>query len=135
MFLAGRLARLGEGGPWVYHLMPQVFASIAYVLRHNHAFLLNENLPFQRVIKQIKALQRMPTTELNVSHLNFYLSKAAKMKFRCTQSYPIPTTLRRELTLLRAWLASDSGIVWTTPLALIIKRLLYAKGCWDACLY
>ena len=133
--LAGRLARLGEGAPWVYHLMPQVFASIAYVLRQNNGFLLNENLPFQRVIKQIKALQRRPTTEVDVHHLNFYLSKAAKMKFRCTQSYPIPTTLRRELTLLRAWLASDSGIVWTTPLALIIKRMPYAQAWGDACLY
>ena len=55
--LAGRLARLGEGAPWVFHLMPQVFASIAYVLRQNHTFLLNENLPFQRMIKQIKTLQ------------------------------------------------------------------------------
>ena len=58
--------------------MPQVFASIAYVLQQNHTFLLNKNLPFQRMIKQIKTLQRMPTTELDVSHLNFYLSKLAK---------------------------------------------------------
>ena len=45
--LAGKLARLGEGAPWVYHLMPQIFSSIAYTLRRNHAFLLRESTSFQ----------------------------------------------------------------------------------------
>ena len=133
--LAGKLARLGEGAPWVFHLMPQVFASIAYVLRQNHDFLLDENGSFQRMIKQIKALRRTPTTAQDVGHLNFFLSKAAKKKFKCSRVYPIPATLRRELNLLRAWLADDSGIVWEIPLALIIKRMPSAKSWGDACLY
>ena len=133
--LAGKLARLGEGAPWVYHLMPQIFSSIAYTLRRNHAFLLRESTSFQRMIKQIKSLKSQPTTELDVAHLNFFLSKSAKKKFNCTSRYFIPPTLRRELDLVRAWLADDSGITWSTPLAHVIRRVPYATSWGDACLY
>ena len=133
--LAGKLARLGEGAPWVFHLMQQVFASIAYALRQNHLFLKNESASFQQMIKQIKALKKLPTTDQDVSHLNFFLSKSAKKKFKCAQSFFIPKTLRRELELLRAWLSDESGITWSTPLAHLIKRMPYALAWGDACLY
>ena len=98
--LAGKLARLGEGAPWVYHLMPQVFASIAYVLRQNTIFLKNENAPFQQMIKQIKMLKVLPTTTQDVRHLNFFLRKSAKQKFACPKEFYIPKTLRNELELI-----------------------------------
>ena len=51
--LTGKLARLGEAAPWVFHLMTHIYASIAYPLRKNHASLLKSDKSFQ--IQSIKS--------------------------------------------------------------------------------
>ena len=48
--LAGKLARLGEAAPWIYHLMWHIYASIAFTLHPNKTFLLNENTPFHTLV-------------------------------------------------------------------------------------
>ncbi|KAL7526106.1 hypothetical protein ACHAXR_001323, partial [Thalassiosira sp. AJA248-18] len=52
--LAGKLARLAEGAPWVFHLMSHIYSSIAHALRANEKFLLGENAQFKKLITSIK---------------------------------------------------------------------------------
>ena len=64
------------------------------------------------LIKRIKALRILPPVEQDVSHLNFYIRKAAKKKFNSSERYPTNVTLSAEIKLLRQWLASDLGVRW-----------------------
>ena len=52
--LAGKLARLGEGAPWVYHLMTHIYSSIAYALRE-HESLLGESSSFIKLVNKLKS--------------------------------------------------------------------------------
>ena len=133
--LAGRLARLGEGAPWVYHLMPQIYASIAHALRSHESFLLAESPTFINLIKRIKALRRELRVEDDVKQINFYIKNAARRKFRSKFTYPINKTLAEELALLRSWLAPDSGVTWTCPIGHLIPRTPFAIAAGDACCY
>ena len=78
MTLAGKLARLVEAAPWVYHLMPHIYASIAFALCANETFLLNENAPFRALVNTIKSLRLFPKGKQDVEHLNFYVKKAVE---------------------------------------------------------
>ena len=69
--LTGKLARLGEAAAWVYHLMPQIYASISFALHANEMFLLNKNVQFWSLINKIKSLCLLPKVEQDVEHLNF----------------------------------------------------------------
>ena len=61
--LTGKLARLGEAAAWVYHLMPQIYVSIALALCANKTFLLDENAQFWSLINKIKLLRLLPKVE------------------------------------------------------------------------
>jgi hypothetical protein len=50
--LAGKLGRLGEGVSWIFHLMSQMYTSIASALRSNKLFLTNTSAQFRALIKR-----------------------------------------------------------------------------------
>ena len=133
--LAGKLARLAEVAPWVFHLMPHIYSSIAYALRIHETFLLGECSTFKALINKIKSLRLFPTEHDDVEHLNFYIQKAAKRKFRSSLSYDTNPSLLEEIGLLTAWLQPDSGVLWQSPLALVIKRTAYAVAAGDSCCF
>ena len=58
----GKLARLSEAAPWVFHLMNHIYASIANNLRSNYASLLKEDKSFQNNINGIKKFRLLPIT-------------------------------------------------------------------------
>ena len=132
--LSGKLARLGEGAPWVFHLMTHIFASVAYALRQNGVFLQNESRSFCKIINEIKMLRRLPTVDLDVQHMNFFIRKVAKAKFKCATHYLIPPSLWHEIDLLVRWLDPSSGIRWYSPIAHLIRRMPYATSAGDASL-
>lgn len=101
--LAGKLARLGEAAPWVYHLMTHIYPSIAYALRVNEKMLLTSDESFVSLIKKIKSYREKE--EVDVKYLNFFLSKAAKKKMTSTRHHEAVKSLVIEIELLRAWLA------------------------------
>jgi hypothetical protein len=133
--LAGKLARLGEGAPWVYHLMTHIYASIAHALRMNEKFLLSEDAPYKLLIRSIRDLRVLPRVQQDIQHMNFFIKKAAKRKFKSTMKFSANFSLREEIDLLRAWLSPLSGISWSSPIAHLIKRDPYATSAGDACLY
>ncbi|KAL7529165.1 hypothetical protein ACHAXR_005018 [Thalassiosira sp. AJA248-18] len=135
--LAGKLARLAEGAPWVFHLMSHIYSSIAHALRANEKFLLGENAQFKKLITSIKELRKLPRIEQEVNHMNFYIRKAAKQKFKSSIKYTVNKTLTEEIELLRAWLAPTSGISWAAAIGHVIKRTPFATSPapGDACCY
>lgn len=135
VILAGKLARLAEAASWVFHLMPHIYSSIAYALRSHETFLLGECNTFIDLIKKIKNLRFFPSENDDVDHLNFYIRKAAKRKFRSSLQYEVNKTLMDELNILRAWLHPASGVLWQSPLAFIIKKTAYATSAGDSCCF
>ena len=132
MTLAGKLARLGEAAPWIYHLMSHIYASIAFALRYNETFLMNENGAFRSLIGKIKALRLMPKVKQDLEHMNFYVKKAARRKFKSSLRFDMNATLREEIEILRSWLNPDSGINWESPMGHLFHRTPFAKSVGDS---
>lgn len=133
--LAGKLARLGEAAPWVFHLMTFIYSSITNALRCNEKFLLKKDFRYQSFISSIKQLRRQPRAEENVKHLNFLIGKAARMKFKSSTRFNSNRSLNEEIELLRSWLDPASNISWDSPIHHIIKRSPFAVAAGDSCLF
>ena len=115
--------------------MTHIYASIAYVLRENEGFLLNENASFRHLVKRIRDLRLLPKPEQDVNHINFYIQKAAKRKFKSRHKFRVPPTLAEELEIFRAWLHPDSEIEWACPMGHLFPRTPLGKTRGDACLH
>ena len=131
--LAGKLGRLGEGVSWIFHLMSQIYTSIASALRSNKLFLTNTSAQFRAMIKTINKKQ-IPDTEEDVRILNFAVKNVASNVHRCKQKFFMNATLKEEIKFLTAAL-SDQSIRWETPIGHIIERVPSSEAAADACLY
>jgi hypothetical protein len=52
--LVGKLARLGEGAPWIFKLMSHLYTSLAFSLKNNVELLKKSSSGFRSLVKQIK---------------------------------------------------------------------------------
>jgi hypothetical protein len=52
--LTGKLARLAEGAPWVFHLMSHMYTTIAKAIANNKALLSESSTEFQQLIQNIR---------------------------------------------------------------------------------
>ena len=131
--LAGKLGRLGEGARWIFHLMSQIYSSIACALRSNQQYLANTSKSFKAMIRLVKN-KKLSTLEEDVRELNYAARELATSVHRCKERYFINKTLKQEIQLLREVLA-DTSIPLETPIAHCIKRAPSASAWGDACLY
>jgi hypothetical protein len=51
--LVGKLARLGEGAPWIFKLMSHLYTSLAFALKSNTKLLAKSLSGFRDLVKQI----------------------------------------------------------------------------------
>ncbi len=51
--LVGKLARLGEGAPWVVKLMSHLYTSLVFALKSNTELLEKSSSGFRDLVKQI----------------------------------------------------------------------------------
>ena len=51
--LVGKLARLGEGAPWIFKLMSHLYTSLAFALKSNAELLEKSSSGFRDLVKQI----------------------------------------------------------------------------------
>jgi hypothetical protein len=49
--LVGKLARLGEGAPWIFKLMLHLYTSLAYALKSNTKLLEKSSSGFKDLVK------------------------------------------------------------------------------------
>jgi hypothetical protein len=124
--LVGKLARLGEGAPWIYKLMSHLYTSLAFALKSNAELLekSSSSSGFRKFINQI-ALKNFSVSGKqsdNQRHVISAMKKAAKMINKHGHLYLVNCTMRDKLTFLSQALSPDSGIKFETPIAHLIPR-------------
>jgi hypothetical protein len=77
--LVGKLARLGEGAPWIYKLTSHLYTSLAFALKSNAELLEKSSSGFRKFINQIATKNFSGKQSDNQRHVNFAMKKAAKM--------------------------------------------------------
>jgi hypothetical protein len=55
--LIGKIARLGEGAPWIFKLISHIYTSLAFALQNNKALLEASSDKFKLLILQIRSKQ------------------------------------------------------------------------------
>lgn len=121
--LIGKLGRIGQAFRPIYHLMPQLYASLAYAFRLNGFYLTAHSSTYR---KMLKALGMRATCEEDQREINFAVSTVAKMKHGLKEKYRMPGSLIVEIALLIRIL-TDWSICLETPIAHIVPR----DGTWD----
>ena len=132
--LVGKLARLGEGAPWVFKLMSHLYTSLAFALKSNTELLEKSSSGFRDLIKQITTKNFSGKQADHQRHVNFAMKQAAKMVNRCRHQYPVNATMRDELDFLSHALSPDSGFKFKTPIAHLIPRIPTASIIGDSSL-
>ena len=115
--------------------MTHIYSSIAFAIHEHSEFLMDEDKSFEALIKKIKALRIFPKVEQEVEHINFFIKKSARRKFKSTHNYKVVKTLAAELDLLCSWIKPDSGVHWEAPISHIIKRVTPRRSLSDSCFY
>ena len=135
--LTGKLARMAEAAPWVYHLLSHLYFSMAAALAENRQLLGESSDEFQAIIQSIRtfssATPGVPDKERS-KHIAFAIKRAARMVHHSKYQYNINTTMRSEIEFFRMALASKSDVLWETPIAHLIKKTPFAVTVGDSCL-
>ena len=121
--LVRKLARLGEGAPWIFKLMSHLYTSLAYTLENNKKLLKNCPQEFRDLIDQMERKQLFGRQLDLQGNINFAIKKAAKMVNKHRHLYLVNGTMRNEFNFLSKALEPDSGIVFETPNAHLILRM------------
>ena len=129
--LIGKLARLGQAFRPIYHLMPHLYASVAYALNQNKSFLVSTSKQFRSIIQTIKKL-RDTSDDKNDSAISFSLKRSAQLIHRSKQKYRIPVSLREEIDYITE-LLSDDTISLSVPIAHLVPRSPQFTAAADSC--
>jgi hypothetical protein len=76
--LVGKLARLGNGAPWIFKLMSHLYTSLAYSLKNNKQLLEECSSKFKDLVKQIKRKSFICNPSDFQCHINFAMRRAAR---------------------------------------------------------
>ena len=132
--LVGKLARLGEGAPWIFKLMSHLYTSLAFALKTNTELLRASSSGFQDLVNQITTKNFLGKQSEHQRHIKFAMKKAAKMITRHKHNYLVNQTMRDELNFLSSALSPESGIKFETPIAHLIPRIPTASIIGDSSL-
>ena len=125
----GKLGRIGQSFRPLYHLMPHLYASVAYALRQNKSYLSNTSKEFRELVRRAKI---SPSTDDDKRDVSFALQKSAQLLHKVDERYRIPVSLREELDYITALLA-DKSIQLTTQIAHIVPREYSFEAAADSC--
>jgi len=120
--LVGKLARLGEGAPWIFKLMSHLYTSLAFSLKSNAELLEKSSNGFRTLVKQIETKNFIGKQSDHQRHLKYAMKMAAKMINKHGNLYLVNRTMRSELIFLSDALNPNSGIKFETPIAHLIPR-------------
>ena len=127
--LVGKLGRIGQAFRPIYHLMPHMYASVAYALRENEFYYAATSRRFRQMVRKAK---QKHLTQADTREIKFAIQKVAKMKHGSRQTYRIPPSLHEEIRIVRG-LLGDASIPLETPLAHIVPRDWTFEAAADAC--
>lgn len=109
--LVGKLGRIGQAYRPIYHLLPHLYASVAYALRSNERFLAMTSRRFRRMIT---AAKRTVNVADDTREINFAIGQVAKMAHKAPIKYRMPQTLKTEIAIIKALLRDDTIILETS---------------------
>ena len=116
--MVGKVGRLGQAYRPVYHLMPMLYASVAYALRENDRYLASTSKSYRALVKKAK---QQPRTDDDVREINFALGQTSRQLHQLKVKYRIPASLREELDFITA-LLSDKDVQLATHIGHIVPR-------------
>ena len=125
--LISKIARLGEGAPWIFKLMSHIYTSLAFALQNNKTLLEASSHKFRSLISQIQRKHFVGNQADIAKEISFALKLAAKLINNNMHLYSVNETMREELEFIRQALDDDSGIKFETPIAFIIPRMPTAR--------
>jgi len=120
--LIGKIARLGEGAPWIFKIMSHLYTSLAIALQTNKKLLEFTSQKFRDIVACIQKKQFTISTKNEIKEINFAIKSAAKMVNHAKTLFPINESMREELDFIRQALDDDSDIKFETPIAFLIPR-------------
>lgn len=132
--LVGKLARIAEAAPWVFHLLSHLYSSIAHALSGNKLLLEESSDEFRAAISAARSTNYQPEDKDRFKKMAFAIKQAAKMVHHSRAQYNISTRMRSEIEFFRTTIEDDSTIVWETPIAHLIPRTPSAVTLGDSCL-
>jgi hypothetical protein len=121
--LVGKLARLGEGAPWIYKLMSHLYTSLAFALKSNTELLSRSSNGFKELVNQIKTKNFSGNQSDHQRHIKFAMKEASRMINKHSHKYLVNATMREELNFISDALSENSGIKFETPIAHLIPRI------------
>jgi hypothetical protein len=121
--LIGKIARLGEGAPWIFKLISHIYTSLAFALQSNKALLGVSWDKFKLLALQIRSKQFSGNQADIAKQVNYALKTAAKLVNNSKHMYIINGTTQEELNFIRQALQEVSGINFETTIAFIIPRI------------
>jgi hypothetical protein len=132
--LTGKLGHLAEGANWVFHLLTNLYASIAYALSENKRFLEDSSPEFQTLIKSLWLGYFFCNFKDQICHISFAIKRSAKLvhQFRC--QYNITKSMRQEIEFFCKKLLPTSNIRWEFPIAHVIPRMPTFTAFGNSCL-
>lgn len=125
--LVGKIARIGEACPWIYHLLPHLYASVTHALGENKDYYKNFSPSFKVLLEAIKKARKN-----DVEEANFAMRLVARRVHKSKKRYFINETLREEISHIRQVLSTVS---LRTPIGHMIPRIQTAVQASDACIY
>ncbi len=108
--LMGKLALLAEGANWVFHLLSQLYLSIAYALSKNKRLLTESSVEFRDIILAIQTNDFVTPCKDFARHTSFAMKCVAKLTYHASYQYNINKTMRYEIKFFCNKLKPDSGI-------------------------
>ena len=118
--LAGQLTHVSFTAPWLKHIMPHVYQSLASSLRVNRAHLISTSKGFRLALKHIKQSRSLPP--LQAARLSsFYQADSARALHHAPIRHYFNRTLRAELNLIREAMG-DPTIPTSSPISHLINR-------------
>jgi hypothetical protein len=128
------LGHLAEGANWVFHLLPHLYASIAYALSENKKFLADSSPEFQTLIKSLRSGYFFCNVRDQIWHTSFAIKRSAKLVHQLRCQYNITKSMHQEIEFFCKKLLPNSATHWESPIAHIIPRMLTFITFGDSCL-
>ena len=75
--LVGKLGRIGQAYRPTYHLMPHMYALVAFALHDNEYFLASTSRNFRKMMNKAKQKKTAFTPECDLREINFAIGQVA----------------------------------------------------------
>ena len=119
--LTGKLGRVAQMYRPLYHVMGQLYASMASALAGNGKYLLGSCTKYRDLIKTIKKRDREQDSSLSTRRVHFAMSQAAKRRHGCKKLYRMPPSFFEELDFIRN-VITDEGLRLESNIGHLVER-------------